>query len=1078
MKHSRKLIAAALIAGTLTGFALSAQAQTTISSDATYDPATQQNASWVVTNGASLTFNDVATKATEAVSIVLGDSAVSGDTGNLVFNMTTVPSTVTHGANYSLSASKPVSISGSGTITLQGGGDLAMISAEGGAVMIALTEGSQININKGHWVDGGWSTQNWSNNKADLNIASEAYLDMWDGSAIYVNKLTGSGVVNTAKVGIRGPLYVGVADGSSLFDGTFTGYTTLVKTGSGTLTLTKASSNTGTTASYSSDAATIALLANSLVISKGTVKLTDSGTPGLGTVQIDANGTLEIANSYAFSQKITGTGTINKNSTAEPVITDALATNLAEFAGTIKVSSGIFYVRTNNLSDKLTLGLDGGLIRNKEESYSLNSNLVINSASGGLRSGWEKQSLTVNGKISDGSANTLNIVADSNSGDKASWIILTNPNNNYTNTSNNGYLRVTQTGALGTGTVTVASSGVLDLTTTTLAASRLANNGTVTSSSTTTPGTITLTGSLPGGTITGNIAFQLASTTNIGTESATRTGGTLIQNMGNNCVSYAAGLGSGDITLDNGLIMNNNLTLGVYQNVVVTSNGGSIRAGWAINKCSLGVTGNISGAGKLTFNSGEGNPAPIYLAGNNTYTGGTSFGSTGGTNRMYIDTNSAFGTGQVDINGKTVVLAFNTGGAWGRTLYNGSFNTTDSVSIAEYKTNMDDTANTNSKSSWNDSNGENPNNKTFGYSTVIQSKSTTTLEFGKHFDDSVAIFVTNLNTGEKTTVMNKAGDWTVKTYADFTFEAGVPYQVDVRLGQGSGGVGVSVRHDGTDPNLDGLNDDPNDLVGVGVRVKDSGGKFVRLSVAANGDWAFSDGSIKTIGQNKVLSNDLKIGGSTLTLENTGIGNATVSGKISGTGTLAFTNSSLLDSDLNGLSIFNGSPDSAADTFNVTVGPNVRFSGNGTIGGSLSLDDSAILVIDESMNLGVLKINSSLDASGATIDVLLDGSDPNFVLKAGSIDLTDAQINVSYSGEPSLLDEFVTFTVLDSDSITGWDSAAISVDPGTAGIGLVASWAENGNVYVQLGNGNSVPEPASWILLLSALTGILIYRRRK
>ncbi len=1077
MKHSRKLIAAALIAGTLTGFALSAQAQNTISSDATYDPATQQNASWVVTNGASLTFNDVATKATEAVSIVLGDSAVSGDTGNLIFNMTTVPGSVTHGANYSLSASKPVSITGSGTITLQGGGDLAMISAEGGAVTIALTEGSQINLSAGHWVNGGWGTQYWSNNKADLNIASGAQMNLWDGNSVYVNKLTGSGSVYGQSASLRGAMVVGTAGGSSQFDGVISGSASIQKVGAGTLTLTKANTQTGA-ASSNGSAEQKVIAARALTISEGTVKLADSGTPGSGTVQIDANGTLEIANSYAFSQKITGTGIINKNSTAEPIITDGLATNLSEFEGTIKVSSGIFYVKTNNLSNKLTLGLDGGLIRNNIESYSLDSNLVINSASGGLRSGWQNQSLTVNGKISDGSTNTLNIVADSNSGDKASWIILTNSGNDYTNTSNNGYLRVMATGALGTGTVTVGSSGVLDLTTTTIAASRLTNNGTVTSSSTTTPGMITLTGSLPSGTITGNIAFQLASTTNIGTESATRTGGTLIQNMGTNCVSYAAGLGSGDITLDNGLIMNNSLSLGVYQDVVVTNNGGSIRAGWVINRGSFGVTGDISGAGKLTFNSGEGNPAPIYLAGNNTYTGGTSFGSTGGTNRLILDSSSPFGTNQVDINGKNVVLAFNTGGAWGRTLYNGSFNTTDSVSIAEYKTNMDDTANTNSNSSWNDSAGANPTNKTFGYSTVIQSESTTTLEFGKHFDDSVAIFVTNLNTGEKTTVMNKLGDWTVKTYADFTFEAGVPNQIDVRLGQGTGGVGVSVRHDGTNPDLYGLNDDPNDLVGVGVRVKDSGGKFVRLSVAANGDWAFSDGSIKTIVQNKVLSNDLKIGGSTLTLENTGIGNATVSGKISGTGTLAFTNSSLLDSNLNGLSIFNGSPDSAADTFNVTVGPNVRFSGNGTIGGSLSLDDSAILVIDESMNLGALKINGALDASDATIDVSLDGSDPNFVLKAGSIDLTGAQINVSYSGEPSLLDEYLTFTVLDSDSITGWDSAAISVDPGTSGIGLVASWAENGNVYVQLGNGNSVPEPSSWILLLSALTGILIYRRRK
>ena len=1075
MKLSRKKWAAALIAAALTGLAVSASAQTTITTDTTYDPATQQNASWVVTNGATLTYNDTAPKATENVSIVLGDSSVSGDTGNLVFNMTTVPTSLTHGADYAMSASKPVTVSGSGTITLQGGGDLAMISAEGGAVTFSLTEGSQININKGHWINGGWGTQYWFNNKANMNIASEAQLNLWDGNSVYVNQLTGSGQIYGQSANLRGAMVVGSANGSSQFDGVISGSASIQKIGTGTLTLTKANTQTGAASSAGSAEQKI-VAARALTISEGTVKLTGDGTPGKGTVHIDAAGTLEINNAYAFSQKITGTGIINKTNAAAHTITDTIASNLSEFGGTLKVGSDILYVQTNNLSEDMTISLSGGLVRNYSQSYSLNSNLVIDSDSGGLRPGWANQSLTVNGKISDGTSNTLNIVADSNSGDAASWIVLTNPNNDYTNTKVDHYLRVTATGALGTGTVTINSGKVLDLTNTQIAASRLVNNGTVTSSSTDAPATVVLSGTAPGGTFTGNVAFQLASTTNITTGSS-RTGGTLIQNMGTNCVSYATGLGTGDITLDGGLLMNNSNTLGVFQNVKITSKGGSLRAGWLINKGSLGVSGVISGEGKLTVNNGEGNPAPIYLAGNNTYTGGTTFGSDGGTNKMFIDSNSAFGTGTVDINGKTVVLAFNTGGAWGRTLYNGSFNTTDAASIAEYKTNMDDTANTNSAEGWKDTAAA-YSNKTFGYSTVIQADKTTTLEFGKHFDDNVAIFATNLNTGEKTTIMNKAGEWTVKTFADFTFEQGVPYIIDVRLGQGTGGVGVARRQDGTNPDLNGLNDDPNDLVGVGVRVKDSGGKFVRLTVAANGDWAFSDGSIKTVGLNRELTNDLKIGTSTLTVENTGIGNATISGKVTGTGTLAFTNSSLLNSDINGLSIFNGSPNSDADTFNVTAGPNVRFSGNGTIGGALTLDDSAILVIDESLGLGAMEIVGTLDASDAAIDVTLTGADSDFVLKAGSIDLTNAKINVSYTGDASLLDELTTFTVLDAETITGWNTTAITIDSGRAGIGLAASWTEDGNVYVQLGNSNSVPEPSTWALLILGAFGLAWLRKRK
>jgi len=207
----KKSLLTALVAFTLVFPALAEDV--TISENTTYDAATHAGKNLFITGSSTLTFDDTATKATSAIALTLGDSAVSGDSGNLKFNMTTKHSSVTHGADYSLAgAGGKVTIQGHGNLTLTGGSDLAMISGEGGAVTISLDAGSKIDIQAGTFINGGWGTQYWSANKADLNVDSTGTINMWDGQNICVSALTGSGTITSGKNNIRGYFNVGVND--------------------------------------------------------------------------------------------------------------------------------------------------------------------------------------------------------------------------------------------------------------------------------------------------------------------------------------------------------------------------------------------------------------------------------------------------------------------------------------------------------------------------------------------------------------------------------------------------------------------------------------------------------------------------------------------------------------------------------------------------------------------------------------------------------------------------------------------------------------------------------------------------
>ncbi|MBR0190995.1 MAG: autotransporter-associated beta strand repeat-containing protein [Thermoguttaceae bacterium] len=197
---------------------------------------------------------------TETGKVTLGQDVLIGQTTNITIDIATGGSltsnntkTGNHDANNSLINANGASLlfTGGGTFIKTGTGSLAMQSAgyTGGgdynfSVKFAFSDGALIDIQQGTLRNGGWNQQNWGSNQADLQIASGANLDLWDGSGMTIDSLVGAGTVIMGQTGTR-VLTIGSA-GSTWSGGIpeFSGSTTtdaakalligLNKTGTGT----------------------------------------------------------------------------------------------------------------------------------------------------------------------------------------------------------------------------------------------------------------------------------------------------------------------------------------------------------------------------------------------------------------------------------------------------------------------------------------------------------------------------------------------------------------------------------------------------------------------------------------------------------------------------------------------------------------------------------------------------------------------------------------------------------------------------------------------------------------------------
>jgi fibronectin-binding autotransporter adhesin len=179
-------------------------------------------------------------------------------------------------------------ISGDGTLLVTGGTLSAPSSND--KLTLSLGSGALIDIEAGGEIrNGGWQAINWTNNLADLNV--DGTLDIWDGSNVKVDALTGTGTITKGQQFSSRTLEVGVDNGSGTFSGSIgegggAGSTVIhfTKSGTGTQTLSGANTYGGTT-----------------TVSEGTLSLASTYThTGTGDFIVNG-GTLKVADGVDIS---------------------------------------------------------------------------------------------------------------------------------------------------------------------------------------------------------------------------------------------------------------------------------------------------------------------------------------------------------------------------------------------------------------------------------------------------------------------------------------------------------------------------------------------------------------------------------------------------------------------------------------------------------------------------------------------------------------------------------------------------------------------------------------------------------
>jgi len=185
-----------------------------------------------------------------------------------------------------------LTIDGNGTLRVTGGsGDVLGIGdTPGRSINISLGSGGLVDIQGGAFVNGGWGGGVWTSNLADMNIASGAIFDVWDGSNnIRVDALTGAGSVqNGSNSGALRSFTLGVDGGSGTFSGVIGGGTG--RAGNNRISLTKEG-------------------AGSQILS-GNNTYTGSTTIAQGTLVVDGNISTSSLTTVASGASLAGSGTV------------------------------------------------------------------------------------------------------------------------------------------------------------------------------------------------------------------------------------------------------------------------------------------------------------------------------------------------------------------------------------------------------------------------------------------------------------------------------------------------------------------------------------------------------------------------------------------------------------------------------------------------------------------------------------------------------------------------------------------------------------------------------------------------
>lgn len=440
------------------------------------------------------------------------------------------------------------------------------------------------------------------------------------------------------------------------------------------------------------------------------------------------------------------------------------------------------------------------------------------------------------------------------------------------------------------------------------------------------------------------------------------------------------------------------------------------------NKGHILSTGTISGAGsKLVL---EGASGAVTMLGNNTYDGGT----TVGVKELTLGTSNALGTGDVTFNEATTVKLDERANpdfykAWAEGTVLGSFDTTkvptETVLKAEptYMTGRVTATQT-----------------MYVYtSQMLTALEDFTLYLGEDFDDNAAYKITNLTTGESQSGVNMVWNESTTDW-EYAFQKGHDYQLEVRLYNGAYGGGAGT----------GLGGD----IGFGARLSENGSWQV-LNFDENG--ILMNTPLEVAREKFVINNNLNLNQDVTMDAASASKEVTLGGKITG--------------ENGGLTLQNG---------------DFRLTNTENRAKRLSLENTTYQLgretgVFETSDSLVLR-DSKLALNLTRLDVEPLPEDFAWFTTTGEVVLENVELLLDYEGDvPSNL---TTLTLVDALEGTNWaslmDEIAVSFLNSQLRGGL--SVGLGGDLLLTFGNAASVPEPATWMMLLLGLGGLGIWKR--
>ena len=326
-----------------------------------------------------------------------GNGSILGGTGSLLtsltdFNLQSGSVTAGLGGNVNLvknesgcSAQDTVTLSGNDSYT----GNTTVV---GGTLLLDNTAGG-LTVPGNLTVDANTTALLLAGNQiANTAVASVAGTLNVNGQTQGIDQLTGGGLVTLGNA--AGNLTVGVAGGSSEFDGVISGNGSLTKAGAGTFTLTgnnTFSGNTVVTGGCLVLDATGGNLAlggtGNVVVTAGSVELLSSNQINpAAAVSVAAPGTFNVNGQSQGVDQLTGSGCVTLGTTAAGSLNVGVAGDSSEFDGSIagngsltKVGAGNFtYAGNGSYSGNTTVSGGNLILGNGASNGSLAGNIVDN----------------------------------------------------------------------------------------------------------------------------------------------------------------------------------------------------------------------------------------------------------------------------------------------------------------------------------------------------------------------------------------------------------------------------------------------------------------------------------------------------------------------------------------------------------------------------------------------------------------------------------------------------------------------------------------------------------------------------